>query len=185
MCASDGYNCTTMRSSILGLILLLGATSAAAEDAAEQARTLFKKRSYPQAAALARQVFAQQPDGRAADDLRVLLCKAKAAGADVGEPSESEPLPVGGGVQRPERIAGVNPQFSNGTRRAGDEGLVMVKAVIDRDGCVVDIKLERGLNKYADRDVLRALRTWIFRPASLDGKPVDVSYTLTVSVNLG
>ena len=151
---------------------------------AERARALFKKRSYAEAAALSRQVFAQEPHGRAADDLRVLLCEAKAAGKAVGYPAASEPLPVGGGVQRPERIAGVHPQFSNGTRRAGDEGLVMVKAVIDRDGCVVDIQLERGLNKHADRDVLHALRTWIFRPALLDGKPVDVSYTLTVNVTL-
>jgi TonB family protein len=175
-----------MRSSILCLIMLLGAMSAAGQDeTAEQARSLFKKRKYSEAAALARQVFAQQPEGRASDDLRVLLCKAKAAGKDVGKPGESEPLQVGGGVHRPERIAGINPQFSNGTRRAGQEGQVMVKALIDRDGCVVDIKLERGLNKYADKDVLHAIRTWIFRPAYSDGKPVDVHYTLTVSVNFG
>jgi len=164
--------------------MLLGAISATGQDEdAERARTLFKKRSYSEAATLARQVFAQQPLGRNSDDLRVLLCKAKAAGKDVGKPGESEPLPVGGGIHRPERIAGINPQFSNGTRRAGEEGQVMVKAVIDRDGCVVDIKLERGLNKYADRDVLHAIRTWIFRPALLDGNPVDVSYTLTVGVS--
>jgi TonB family protein len=170
--------------------MLLGAMSAAGQDeTADRARTLFKKHKYSEAAALARQVFAQQPDGRDSDDLRVLLCKAKAAGKDLGEPaestSESEPLAVGGNVQRPERISGINPQFSNRTRKAGDEGQVMVNAVIDRDGCVVDIKLERGLNKYADRDVLDALRTWIFRPAHVDGKPVDVHYTLTVRVNLG
>jgi TonB family protein len=166
--------------------MLLGAMSAAAQDeTADQARALFKKRNYSEAAALARQVFARQPDGRASDDLRVLLCKAKAAGKDVGKPGEVEPLAVGGGVQRPERIAGANPQFGNGTRKAGDEGQVMVKALIDQDGCVVDIKLERGLNKYADRDVLDALRTWIFRPAHVDGKPVDVHYTLTVRVSFG
>jgi TonB family protein len=174
------------RSSIVCLIMLLGAMSAAGQDeTAERARTLFKKRKYSEAAALARQVFAQQPEGRASDDLRFLLCKAKAAGKDVGKSAESEPLPVGGSVQRPERISGINPQFSNRTRRAGQEGQVMVKAVIDQDGCVVDIKLERGLNKYADRDVLHALRTWIFRPALLDGKPVNVSYTLTVRVSFG
>lgn len=173
-----------MRSSLVCLILLLGATSAAAQDEAEQARTLFKKRKYSEAAALARQVFARQPDGRASDDLRFLLCEAKAAGKDVGVPSDAEPLSVGGSVQRPERIAGANPQFSNRTRRAGIEGQVIVKAVIDRDGCIVDIELARGLNKYADKDVLDALRTWIFRPALKDGQPVDVFYTLTVSVSL-
>src|SRR4051812_30522717 len=87
---------TTMRSSILFcLTILLGSLFVPAavaqtgaevslKEKAERARTLFKKRSDSEAATLARQVFAQEPDGRAADELRVLLCKARAAGADVG-----------------------------------------------------------------------------------------------------
>ena len=166
--------------------MLLGAMSAAGQDEADRARTLFKKRSYSEAAALARQVFAQQPHGRVSDRLRVLLCEAKRAGADVGEPAESspdsEPLSITGDVQRPEKISGPNPQFGDGARRAGNEGQVIVVAVIDQDGCIVDIRLGRGLNVYADEDVLGAVRQWVFRPAFLHGKPVDVYYALTVTV---
>ena len=73
-------------------------------------------------------------------------------------------------------------QFGDGARRAGDEGDVIVQAVIDQDGCLTEIKLLRGLNGYADTDVLGAVRQWIFRPALLNGKPVDVYYTLVVNV---
>lgn len=178
-----------LRSSIPCLILLLGAMPAASQDeTAERARALFKKRSYSEAATLARQVFAQQPAGRAADDLRILLCKAKRDGKDVGAPAanpDSQPLQVAGDVQRPERISGPNPQFSDRARKAGDQGQVLVTALIDQDGCVTEIKLDRGLNKYADQDVLDVVRQWVFRPALFEGKPVDVHYTLIVNVRFG
>ena len=172
-----------MRSLILCLILLLGATSAAAESTADRARALFEKGSYAEAAALARQVFAKKPHGRAADGLRVLLCEAKRAGEDVGESAEpspvTAPLEMGGKVRRPEKFHGPNPQVGG----AGEEGDVIVQTVIDQDGCVrEDFKILQGVNELADQAVIRALRQWTFRPASLHGKPVATYYALTVHV---
>lgn len=164
---------------------ILAAGDGSLTETAEQARTLFKKGRYSEAAALARQVFVQQHDGRAADEVRVLLCKAKTAGEDVGgsfaayrEPVKSY-VPSSDFVQVPAKISGSQPQFK---RSSGREGEVVVTAMIDEDGCVGDLKVTRGLTAYADQVVLDALRDWVFRPALALGRPVRIPNEWVVNV---
>lgn len=182
-----------VRSFILSsLILLMGASAYGEEslkEKARQARDLFKKKSYPEAAALARQVLLQEPEGRASDKLRVMLCEAKRAGEQVGDPASAypptpEPPPSAPAVSRPVRISGDNPQFSDGTRRAGQQGTVAILGFVDQDGCFGDLKVHQSVNDYADQDVLHSAQTWVFVPGFFEGKPVRAPYVLTVNVVL-
>lgn len=156
---------------------------------ARQAEALFKQRNYPEAAALARQVFLQEPDSRASDKLRILLCQARSIGADVGDPAAvypptPQPLPPNAQPGRPRKIAGDRPQLSESTRRAGQEGVVIVSAMIDEDGCLQEVKVQKGVNPFADQDALRALPSWVFVPSLLNGNPVRVYYSMTVGIHL-
>ena len=91
------------------------------------------------------------------------------------------PVSVGGDVKRPGIIGQVKPEYTPEARAKHVVGVVTLKIVIDREGCVrkarVLKKLPYGLNESA----LAAVKAWSFYPAKVDGKPVEVYYVLTVN----
>jgi TonB family protein len=68
------------------------------------------------------------------------------------------------------------PLYSDEARRRGTEGVVVVRAHIDRNGRVRDARVARGLGAGLDQNALVALRQWQFHPATRDGVavPMDV-----------
>jgi hypothetical protein len=56
---------------------------------------------------------------------------------------------------------------------------VILQVIVDEDGCVRDPSILRGINKYRDAADLKAVRQWVFLPATLGGKPVSVIATST------
>lgn len=92
-------------------------------------------------------------------------------------PSEPQPLKVGGKVARPTILRQVKPEFA----RRPVNGTVILQVVVDEDGCVRDSKIVQGVNQYQDSGALEAVRQWVFLPAILEGKPVSVSYVLTIN----
>lgn len=99
-------------------------------------------------------------------------------------PPAEEPYRVGDQVTRPEKIAGVPPVYTEEARKAGVTGVVILEAIIDERGDVVNIRVLKGLPKGLDQAALDAVETWKFKPATLEGKPVKVYYTLTVNFTM-
>lgn len=99
-------------------------------------------------------------------------------------PVNSAPLPVGGDVTRPEKLSGPTPQYTEMARRAGIEGVVIVEAIIDTSGRVTNVRVIKPLPMGLDQSAAEAVSQWRFRPATLNGKPVDVYYSLTVNFRL-
>jgi TonB family protein len=99
-------------------------------------------------------------------------------------PLSSAPLRVGGDVTRPEKLSGPTPQYTEIARRARIQGVVIVEAIIDKKGQVTDVRVIRPLPMGLDQAAADAVRQWRFRPATLNGKPVDVFYSLTVNFQL-
>lgn len=94
------------------------------------------------------------------------------------------PIQVGGDVQAPERLYDPKPQYTESARKARIQGIVIVQATIDEKGNVTVAKILKGLPMGLDQQALKAVRTWKFEPATLDGKPVSVYYNLTINFNL-
>jgi periplasmic protein TonB len=94
------------------------------------------------------------------------------------------PVPVGGDVTAPVKVHTPKPQYTELARRARIQGLVIVQAVIDKRGQVVDAEVLRGLPMGLDQAAVDAVRRWRFEPATLNGKPVDVYYSLSVTFTL-
>jgi protein TonB len=97
---------------------------------------------------------------------------------------QTGPLLVGGDVQAPNKTRHVQPQYTEIARKARIQGIVIVQATINRTGQVVDAKVLKGLPMGLDQAALEAIRQWEFEPATLNGKPVDVYYNLTVNFTL-
>lgn len=89
----------------------------------------------------------------------------------------------GGPTTRPEKTSGTLPvKVIDKARKAGLSGVVILEAVIDEQGDVQDLKIVKGLSPKLDQEILQAVRDWEFKPATFNGKPVKVTYTLTVSI---
>jgi TonB family protein len=114
----------------------------------------------------------------AIDDLELFVpASAPPAAAD-------EIYRVGGEVTRPVKVHSPAPVYTEIARRARVQGLVVIQAVIDRDGNVVSAEVLRGLPMGLDQAALDAVRQWRYEPATLRGRPVAVTFTLTVRFEL-
>jgi protein TonB len=91
------------------------------------------------------------------------------------------PILVTGAVIRPVLVDRIEPQYTETARRVRLEGTVIVQAVIDEAGRVVDVKILKPLPMGLDKAAVDAVSRWRFKPATLYGRPVKVYYSLTVN----
>lgn len=94
------------------------------------------------------------------------------------------PVRVGGNVKAPVIITRVEPEYTEIARKARIKGIVIVEAVIDRQGNVTEARILKPLPMGLDQEALRAIRLWKFKPGTLNGQPVPVYYNLTVNFRL-
>ena len=84
----------------------------------------------------------------------------------------------------PKKISGPNPMYPEAARRARIQGVVVLECTIGKDGAVQQANVLRGLPLGLTESALDAVRKWRFQPSTLNGKPVEVLYILTVRFNL-
>lgn len=93
----------------------------------------------------------------------------------------AEPLKVAGNVKPPKNVNKAQPEYPASARDAKIEGTVVVNTVIDEQGRVRNPTVaESSGNSDLDRSAVDTVAQWTFRPATLDGKPVEVYYTITI-----
>lgn len=93
------------------------------------------------------------------------------------------PVYVGGAITRPERIRDVPPVYPQVARDAKIDGTVILEAVIATDGTVRDVRVLRS-RPLLDEAAIDAVRQWLFTPTLLNGEPVPVVMTVTVTFRL-
>ena len=123
------------------------------------------------------------PNGVTNGDPNGVLIGTGPIGSISNGPSASNdvPLTVGGAVIKPVLIDRVEPQYTETARRVRLEGTVIVQAVIDEEGRVVDVKILKPLPMGLDKAAVDAVSRWRFKPATFHGRPVKVYYSLTVN----
>ncbi|WP_163866599.1 TonB family protein [Myxococcus eversor] len=106
----------------------------------------------------------------------------------VGAPARASP--TSGPIQLPENakppveLAGnLQPEFPQDARAVGREGLVVLKLVVTELGEVRDVTVMRGDEPFASA-ATRAVRTWRYQPAMLEGRPVSVYRVVKVPFRL-
>jgi periplasmic protein TonB len=104
-----------------------------------------------------------------------------------GEPAPPPPPParknivrVGGSILPPQKIRHVAPVYPPLAQAARKEGVVILEAVIGEDGKVRSLRVLRSID-LLDQAAVDAVRQWQFTPTLLNGDPVPVVMTVTVS----
>ncbi len=94
------------------------------------------------------------------------------------------PLRVGGDVKAPVVTSRSEPKYTETARTARVSGVVIVEAIIDKNGNVDQVKVIKGLPMGLSEEAERAVKQWKFRPGTMNGEPVDVIFNLTVNFQL-
>jgi protein TonB len=106
-------------------------------------------------------------------------------GEEVYDIAEIEPSFPGGDEAMAKWIQ-QNVYYPDEAADMGEQGIVYVKFIVDKDGSVVNAEVRKGVSKALDNEALRIVRMmpkWI--PGEQDGKKVRVSFTLPISFKLG
>ena len=98
---------------------------------------------------------------------------------------ERDPVPpTADNVTPPRKISARDPSYTKKARRARIQGPVILQAIIDREGHVVDAKVRLGLSLGLNAEAIKAACSWRFRPATLDGEPVPVYHNILINFRL-
>jgi TonB family protein len=92
---------------------------------------------------------------------------------------------AGNGVQAPVVLYQRLPPYTQAARDAKAEGIVLLEAIVRKDGSIDTVKVLRGVGYGLDESAMNAIaREWKFQPGTLNGKPVDVKITVETSFRL-
>jgi TonB family protein len=87
---------------------------------------------------------------------------------------------IGGNVKAPVALKRVEPVYPMGARYFHVTGAAIFESVLDKNGDIRDVAMLKGLpSAPLSYCAMEALRKWKFKPATLDGQPVDVLFNLT------
>jgi TonB family protein len=87
-------------------------------------------------------------------------------------------------VAGPALIQEVKPRYSALAMKNKVQGKVMVFAVVDEKGYVLNPRVQKSLDVDLDQSAVAAARQWQFRPALKDGLPVALPITIEMSFAL-
>jgi protein TonB len=100
-------------------------------------------------------------------------------------PATTPEVPVrpGGNIAFPTKVKDVPPLYPPVAVAARVSGLVVIEAVITKEGAVRDARILRSV-PLLDQAALAAVRQWRYTPTRLNGVPVEVVMTVTVTFTL-
>ncbi|HET7213321.1 MAG TPA: M56 family metallopeptidase [Terriglobia bacterium] len=91
---------------------------------------------------------------------------------------------VGGLVQAAKLVKIVKPAYPAGAEKQGTEGTVILRAVIGTSGQVLSLEPYNDADPALTEAAMEAVRQWRYQPTLLNGVPVEVATTITVTFRL-
>ncbi len=77
------------------------------------------------------------------------------------------------------------PAYTQEARDAKISGIVLLRAIIRKDGTVDSFKVLRGLGYGLDESAMHTIATkWKFEPGTINGQPADIEVNIEVSFRL-
>jgi TonB family protein len=92
----------------------------------------------------------------------------------------------GNGIINPRELKFSEPKYTSDAMRAKIQGMVVLEAVVLPNGTVGDVRILQSLDaQYGlDQEAIKAVKGWLFHPATKQGVPVPIIVTLEVMFRL-
>jgi protein TonB len=100
------------------------------------------------------------------------------------EPVITKRVRLGGNVEDAKLIVRIQPAYPVLAVQTGTQGNVILHAIIGKEGEVTELQVVSGHPLLVEA-ALGAVRQWRYSPTLLNGSPVEVETTITVSFVLG
>ncbi|OGF68098.1 MAG: hypothetical protein A2Y62_05690 [Candidatus Fischerbacteria bacterium RBG_13_37_8] len=78
----------------------------------------------------------------------------------------------------------VEPEYPEEARRARIEGVVILEAVIKKDGTVGDVEVIKSVEPSLDQAAIKAIKQFLFIPGKINGKPVNSYFIAGITFKL-
>lgn len=98
-------------------------------------------------------------------------------------PAPTVPIRLSTGVTAPVKIKDTRPTYPDLAAQARVQGTVVIEAIISIDGKVINARVLRSI-PLLDQAALNAVRQWEYTPGRLNGTPVAIIMTVTVTFTL-
>jgi|RhiMethySRZTD1v2_1073278.scaffolds.fasta_scaffold00313_25 periplasmic protein TonB len=99
-------------------------------------------------------------------------------------PAVRPPVRIGGQIQTPTLVHRVEPFYPPTAVDARLQGIVILEAIVDRDGTVAEVKVLRSVNALLDREAVLAVKQWRYSPLVLNGIRERFVLTVTLTFSL-
>ncbi|MBU4493882.1 MAG: energy transducer TonB, partial [Acidobacteria bacterium] len=80
----------------------------------------------------------------------------------------------------PKLVKRVDPIYPPELRKAGIQGTVILEVTTDEYGVPKNIAVLKSESSELNQSAIEAVRQWVYQPMLVDGKPVPVTFTVTV-----
>jgi protein TonB len=100
------------------------------------------------------------------------------------KPTAPQRVKQGGNVTAASIITQTRPLYPPLARQARIQGNVVLHAIIDKDGKVAQLEVISG-HPLLVQAALDAVKQWRYKPTQLNGDPVEVDTTITVTFTMG
>ena len=121
--------------------------------------------------------------GAAGDTVGDVIGPAPPPRRAVPPPAPPGPVRPGGNIRPPQKVHHVAPVYPPIAQAARVSGVVILEALIAEDGSVRNVTVLSS-KPLLDASAIEAVRQWRFTPTLLNGVPVQVIMTVTVTFNL-
>ena len=96
-------------------------------------------------------------------------------------PAARAPVHVGGQIDAPALLRRVEPVYPDFAVNARISGVVILEALVDKDGRVAEVKVLRTASRLLDDAAITAVRQWQYRPLVLNGLPEPFVLTVVLT----
>lgn len=84
----------------------------------------------------------------------------------------------------PVKIEAPRPVYTDLARRKGQQGSVELQLILDEAGNIANIFTEERLPYGLTEAAIGAILRWDFEPATVDGNPIPMRYSMTISFSI-